>query len=375
MSLIYGYSDEKDDDNNSGGDISDLEKLVGKKTDDRSIDSAFGKIKKNKEEIATKGILLGSKTNASSVDSAFGRIQKNKETIKNRSTLLGYKANASSVDSAFGRIKKNKEDITASNNFAGSSSSLEGESSLKGTQLSHASAIAAHAGNLLNLEDAVGTKTDPKTTDTAFGRIRRNEENLSFANSFVGSSNSAEGSPSLKGAQLSHASAISSQAGNLLNLEGDLGMKIDDKTVDSAFGRIQKNKENIEKIKNAVELKETTGTFVAPLNDGKVQITGWSMTRYSTIIAIIIKAEQTLFGVSRVTLYSGTSWANNSHTMTIPMSLADMKLGRPAVIVHTKDPGHANMYANTRGNAIGSVGERTVSVKFVYIDHTTPILN
>ena len=99
------------------------------------------------------------------------------------------------------------------------------------------------------------------------------------------------------------------------------------------------------------------------------------MTRYSTIIAIIIKAEQTLFGVSRVTLYSGTSWTNNSHVMTTPMPLVHMKLGKPAVIIHTKDPGHARMYANTRGNAIGSIAERTVSVKFIYIDHTTPILN
>ena len=354
MSLIYGYNCEKDDDTSVGN--SHLEKLVGGKTDDRTKDSAFGRIKKNKEDISSS---IVSTTNV----------------IASVVSSLGQKTDFKTVDSAFGRIKKNKKAIIASDSFAGSSNSLEGESSLKGTQLSHASAITAHAGNLLILEDSVGKKTDPKTADTAFGRIRRNEENLSFSNSFVGSSNSAEGSPSLKGAQLSHASAISSQAGNLLNLEGDLGMKIDDKTVDSAFGRIQKNKENIEKIKNAVELKETTGTFVAPFNDGKVQITGWSMTRYSTIIAIIIKAEQTLFGVSRVTLYSGTSWANNSHTMTIPMSLADMKLGRPAVIVHTKDPGHANMYANTRGNAIGSVGERTVSVKFVYIDHTTPILN
>ena len=95
------------------------------------------------------------------------------------------------------------------------------------------------------------------------------------------------------------------------------------------------------------------------------------MTRDSTIIAITIKAKQTLFGVSRVTLYSGTSWSNNNHTMTVPMSLLNMKLGRPAVVVHTKDPGHARMYANTRGNAIGSVGERTVEVKFIYIDHTT----
>ena len=343
MSLIYGYSDEKNGNSgsNENTDISDLEKLVGTKLDSKTKDTAFGRVKKNKENIK----------------------------------MLGSKSDPKTADTAFGKIKKNKTDISSVNVFIGSSSSQEGDPSLKGTQLSHANAIVAHVGNLLILEDSVGKKTDPKTKDTAFGRIRRNEESLSFSNSFIGSSNSVEGSPNLKGAQLSHASAISSQAGNLLNLEGDLGMKIDSKTVDSAFGRIQKNKENIEKIKNAVELKETTGTFEAPLNDGKVQITGWSMTRYSTIIAIIIKAEQTLFGVSRVTLYSGTSWANNSHVMSVPMSLADMKLGRPAVIIHTKDPGHAKMYANTRGNAIGSVAERTVSVKFVYIDHTTPILN
>ena len=312
MSLIYGYNNEKDDDNNnsggSGGDVSDLEKLVGLKTDSKTVDSVFGKIRKNKEDIQTKGTLLGSRGNPSTMDSAFGRIKKNKEDIQNRSTLLGFKANASTVDSAFGRIKKNKEDIIASTSFVGSASSSEGESNLKGTQLSHASAITAHSNNLLELE-------------------------------------------------------------------GNLGVKTDDRTMDSAFGRIQKNKENIEKIKHAVELKETTGTFVAPFNDGKVEIIGWSMTRYSTIIAIIIKAEPTLFGVSRVTLYSGSSLSNNNHTMTVPMSIADMKLGKPAVIIHTKDPGHARMYANTRGNAVGSVGERTVSVKFIYIDHTTPVLN
>ena len=277
MSLIYGYNDEKGN-GNGDGNVSDLERLVGEKTDDRTTDTAFGKIQNNKENIQTK------------------------------STLLGSKADDRTTDTAFGRIKKNKKDIQTSNSLVGSSSSLEGEPTLKGTQLSHASAITAHAGNLLNLEDSVGLKTDPKTAD-------------------------------------------------------------------SAFGRIQKNKENIEKLKYAVELKETTGTFVAPLNDGKMEITGWTMTRYSTIIAIIIKAEQALSGVSRVTLYSGTSLSSSIHTMTVPMTLANMKLGKPAVITRTKDPGHARMYANTRGNAIGSVADRTVEVKFIYIDHTTPILN
>ena len=343
MSLIYGYNDGEDNGKNGDGNISDLEKLVGKKTDDRTADTAFGKIQDNKKNIQTK------------------------------STLLGSKADSRSVDSAFGRIKGNKRDIQTSNNLVGSSNSVEGESTLKGTQLSHASAIAAHAHNLLAVEDAVGQKTDPKTRDTAFGRIRRNEESIHSSNNLVGSSSSMEGESTLKGTQLSHASAIAAHAGNLLVVEDAVGLKTDDKTKDTAFGKIQKNKENIEKLKPSdVKIKITTGTLVAPFSDsGKVEITGWSMTRDSTIIAIIIKAKQTLFGVSRVTLYSGTSWANNNHTMTVPMPLTSMKLGRPAVVVHTKDPGHARMYANTRGNAIGSVGERTVEVKFIYIDHTT----
>ena len=274
MSLIYGYNDEKDGGGNGGENVSDLKKLVGEKTDDRTTNTAFGKIQNNKENIQTKSILLGSR------------------------------ADSRAVNSAFGKIKGNRRDIQTSNNLVGSSSSLEGEPTLKGTQLSHASAITAHAHNLLNLEDAVGLKTDSKTADTAFGRI-------------------------------------------------------------------QKNKENIENFKGGTGLKETTGTFIAPFNDGKVEITGWTMTHYSTIIAIIIKAKQTLFGVSRVTLYSGVSSSDNSHTMTVPMRSSDMKLGKPAVMVYARDPGHTKMYANTRGNAIGSVGDRTVSVKFIYIDHTT----
>ena len=344
MSLIYGYNDGKNDKNNGNGNVSDLEKLVGEKTDDRTVDTAFGKIQNNKENIQTK------------------------------STLLGLKADAKTVDSAFGRIKKNKKDIQTSNSFVGSSNSVEGGSDLKGTQLSHASAITAHAHNLLNLEDAVGMKTDPKTRDTAFGRIRRNEESISNSNNLVGSSSSLEGESNIKGTQLVHASAITAHESNLLNLEANLGTKTDDKTADSAFGKIQKNKENIEKLKHAVELRETTGTFVAPTNDGKVEITGWSMPQYSTIVAIIIKAEQNLRGVHWVTLHSGTSSSNNSYMIASLMNLQNMKIGSSAILLNTRDPGHPKMYANTKGNAVGSVGERTVKVKFIYIDHTTPIL-
>ena len=288
MSLIYGYNDERED-NSNDGNVSDLEKLVGKKTDNRTVDTAFGRIKDNKKNISNS-IISTANVVASVVSS------------------LGQKTDDKTVDSAFGKIKKNKKDIQTSNTLVGSSSSVEGESTLKGTQLSHASAITAHAHNLLELETNLGSKTD-------------------------------------------------------------------DKTADSAFGRIQKKKENIENFQGGTGLKETTGTFIAPLNDGKVEITGWTMTQYSTIIAIIIKAEQNLRGVHWVTLHSGTSSSNNDYTITFLMNLTNMKIGSSAILLNTRDPGHPKMYANTKGNAVGSVASRTVKVKFVYIDHTTPSLN
>ena len=330
MSLIYGYSEsDKNSEKNNNPNVSNLEKLVGKKTDDRTADTAFGKIQDNKKNIQTK------------------------------STLLGSKADSRSVDTAFGRIKGNKRDLQTSRNLVGTASSLEGESNLKGTQLSHASAIMAHSGNLLNLEDAVGKKSDSSSTNTAFGRIKKNTD-------LVGSSTSLEGEPNLKGTQLSHASAIAAHAGNLLVVEDALGTKSDSDALDTAFGRIK----NLEKLGHAIELQETTGTFVAPTNDGKVEITGWTMPRSSTIIAIIIKAKQTLVGVHWATLHSGTSMANNSYMIVSLMTLANMKLGSPAILLNTRDPGHARIYASTKGNAKGSVSDRTIEVKFIFIDHS-----
>ena len=98
------------------------------------------------------------------------------------------------------------------------------------------------------------------------------------------------------------------------------------------------------------------------------------MTRNSTIIAIIIKAKQALTGVHWATIHSGTSMSNNNYTIVSLMTTANMKLGSPAILLNTRDPGHARMYANTRGNAKGSVSDRTIEVKFIYIDHSTPIL-
>ena len=115
-------------------------------------------------------------------------------------STIGQKTDDKIVDTAFGRIKKNKEDISDINSFVGSASSFEGDSSLKGTQLSHASAITAHSHNLLELENIVGSKdstvgklvptvkltsgllgskTDAKTVDSAFGRIKKNKDDVS----------------------------------------------------------------------------------------------------------------------------------------------------------------------------------------------------
>ena len=177
MSLFYGYSEEDD----RGDDR--LKRLVGTKLDDATDNTAFGRIQKNKEDIAS---------------SSTGVITSTSKVIASVVSVVGRKTHAKTVDTAFGRIRKNKEAITNTSKLVGSASSFEGESNLKGTQLSHASAITAHSNNLLELEDIVGrkdssvgklvpavktvsgllgTKTDDKTVNTAFGRIRGFEEN------------------------------------------------------------------------------------------------------------------------------------------------------------------------------------------------------
>ena len=141
----------------------------------------------------------------------------------------------------------------------------------------------------------------------------------------------------------------------------------DDTSLDSS--QIEKNKSDIKKLK-AVKIKESTGSFIAPTNDGKVEITGWSMSDNNTVIAVLLKAKSSLTGLIKASVYSGVSLSNSSHLMASPMQLSDMKLGRSAILFTRRNPKHNKMFVNTRGNAVGTVVERTVDVKFVYIDHT-----
>ena len=133
--------------------------------------------------------------------------------------------------------------------------------------------------------------------------------------------------------------------------------------------QVEKNKLDIEKLK-VVKFRETIGSFVAPTNDGNVEITGWSMPGENTVVAVLLKAKRELTGVIKATIYSGDSIANSSHLMASPMQLSDMKLGRAAILFTGRNPRHTKMFANTRGNAVGTVAERTIVVKFVFIDHT-----
>ena len=159
MSLIYGYSSKDDSkDEGSSADVTNLESLVGTKTDSAADDTAFGRIHKNKEDI---------------VSSAASVVASTSKVVASVVSTVGQKTDAKTVDSTFGRIRKNKENIEIASSFVGSASSFEGESNLKGTQLSHASAITAHSNNLLELDDLLGRNTDGAADDTAFGRIEK----------------------------------------------------------------------------------------------------------------------------------------------------------------------------------------------------------
>ena len=67
---------------------------------------------------------------------------------------------------------------------------------------SAASVVASTSKVVASVVSTVGQKTDAKTVDTAFGRIRKNKENIAIASSFVGSASSFEGASNLKGTQL-----------------------------------------------------------------------------------------------------------------------------------------------------------------------------
>ena len=212
-----------------------------------------------------------------------------------------------------------------------------------------------------------GYNNDEKGTTGSGEQVKQveaNKESIEDIKEFIGDAGSSlEGESDLKGIQLSHASAIMTHSNNLLELEDLLGTKTDDETDDTAFGRIKKNINN-------VSIKETTGKFIAPFNAGNVEITGWSMPDKNTVIAVFIKSNNRLSGVSRVTIYSSDIFFNSKHAMTSPMYLNDMKKGKGAIMFMGRNPSHSKMFASTIGNAVGSVAVRTVSVRFVYIDHS-----
>ena len=318
MSLIYGYSA-------NASDKSDNTKLTNSITN--LSNGTVGQPKTNKEDIAkltstgslTIGRVFTNKMDISSLKN--GQVETNKTDI----------ANLKSTESlTVGRVFTNKMDI----------------SSLKNGQ------VETNKTDITNL------------TAGTVGQVKTNKENIAIASNFVGSASSLEGESNLKGTELSHASAITAHSNNLLELEGLLGTKTDSETVDTAFGRIKKNKNNI------VNIRETTGSFVAPLDDGKVEITGWSMPASNTVIAVLLKANVGMTGLIKASVYSGVSLSNSDHLMTSPMHLNNMKLGRAAILFTGRSPKHDKMFANTRGNAVGTVVERTVKVKFIYLDHT-----
>ena len=227
MSLKFGYDIHYPQKSKCSNDSAVTTASLGTKADDKTTDTAFGRIKKNKDDLSDTNSLVGTKVDSKTTDTAFGRIKKNKDDISNTvntNSLVGTKADVKTTDTAFGRIEKNKDDLSDTNSI-------------------------------------VGTKADAKTTDTAFGRIEKNKDDLSDTNSIVGPANALEGTPNLKGTQLSHASAIAAHANNLIELEdivgnkdgsvgklvpkvkslnGLVGTKADAKTTDTAFGRIIK---------------------------------------------------------------------------------------------------------------------------------------
>ena len=86
MSLIYGYSRKKSGNSN----VNSLKSLVGTKSDDKTVDTAFGRIRKNKDDIAST---------ATSVVASTAKVVTSVVTsINNTKSLVGTKSDDKTVD-------------------------------------------------------------------------------------------------------------------------------------------------------------------------------------------------------------------------------------------------------------------------------------
>ena len=244
------------------------------------------------------------------------------------SLIYRYDNPSNASDANVSKLSHNVDSLKYLSALVGPANAQEGEANIKGTQLVHASAISAHSGNLLELEDIVGS------SDKTVGLLVPEVKSLKL---LVGPADASVGK------------LVSEVKGILAN------------PIKSKIGWFR--------IFSGV----STPTVGVGLN-----LSSWGFTKNVTILAITIKAQPNLSGLVDLEVFSadfnnGTHTASNidaesithPHKFSLTMLKNGVSLNPTRRHNYTKDV----LFMKQSGTVQGTSSDRKLTFDIVYLEH------
>lgn len=218
--------------------VTDLETAVGSKTDTSNKDTAFGRIKKNAEDIATNATAItGLGTRLSTAEGEIDTLQSEMDAVEkkasdNADAITSLRSDVNANTTAIGQNKTSIEGINGKIGTAGAGQ----DGTIYELIAGNTSAITSNDGDISKLNTTVYGDAAGTGTAGLVGSVSTNTSNISSL------SNKVTGLETTVG---NHTTSIGKNTNDITNLRTDLGNKGDAASADSAFGRIAKNTANI----------------------------------------------------------------------------------------------------------------------------------
>ena len=218
--------------------VTDLETAVGSKTDTSNKDTAFGRIKKNAEDIATNATAItGLGTRLSTAEGEIDTLQSEMDAVEkkasdNADAITSLRSDVNANTTAIGQNKTSIEGINGKIGTAGAGQ----DGTIYELIAGNTSDITSNDGDISKLNTTIYGDAAGTGTAGLVGSVSTNTSNISSL------SNKVTGLETTVG---NHTTSIGKNTNDITNLRTDLGNKGDAASADSAFGRIAKNTANI----------------------------------------------------------------------------------------------------------------------------------
>ena len=225
--------------------------------------------------------------------------------------------------------------------FVGSANAQEGDPNIKGTQLSHASAIASHANNLLEIEGIVGNS----------------------------------GSPDIQNYNPNVVGLLVPWVKRLKQIVGDADAGVGE-LVDEVKGILTNP------IKSKIGWFRLFSGVSSPTVGVGLDMSFWGFTKNVTILAITIKAQSNLSGLVDLEIFSAnfnksTNTASNISVESIThphkFTLATLKNGTPLNPTRRHDHTKNFLFVKQSGTVQGTSVDRKLTFDIVYLEHTPAV--